>query len=118
MAALPSYARVLLEGAGEQFDPGIVKTEMEKGLAKMRVAQSRVVVEVPVTLFFNSTADTISFETWYFDVIKRIGFFDWRDPRSGTTRSVRFKDGDIGKLTPLSSRYGIAKREVTLEYLR
>ena len=118
MAALPSYARVLLEGAGEEFDPGVAKSEMEKGLAKMRVVQSRVVVDVPITLFFRTQADTISFETWYFDTIKRIGFFDWRDPRGGQVRSVCFKDADIGKLVPLSRGYEVAKRDVTLQYLR
>ncbi|MBH2008264.1 MAG: hypothetical protein I8H71_01055 [Xanthomonadaceae bacterium] len=118
MAALPSYARVLLEGAGEEFDPGVVVSEMEKGLAKMRVTQSRVVVDVPVTLFFRTQADTISFDDWYFNTIKRIGFFDWRDPRGGQIRSVRFKDADIGKLTPLTQGYEVAKRDVTLQYLR
>ncbi len=118
MPALPSYARVLLEGAGEEFDPGVVESEMEKGLPKMRVDQSRVVVEVPATLLFRTKADTISFETWYFDTIKRVGFFDWLNPRTGQLLSVCFKGADIGKLTPLASRYGIAKRDVTLQYLR
>lgn len=118
MAALPSYVRVLLDGAGEQFDPGVVKSEMDKGLAKMRVGQSRVVVEVSATLFFETKADTISFESWYFDTIKRIGFFDWRHERTGVVRTVRLKDGDIGKLTPMTSGYAIAKRDVTLEFLR
>lgn len=118
MAALPSYARVLLEGAGEEFDPGVVKSEMEKGLAKMRVGQSRVVVEAAATLFFRTQADTISFDDWYFNVIKRIGFFDWRDPRTGQVRAVRFKDADIGKLVPVTQGYEIARRDVTLEFLR
>ena len=36
MAALPSYVRVLRDDAGEQFDPGVVVSEMERGLSKMR----------------------------------------------------------------------------------
>ena len=118
MAALPSYVRVMRDDAGEQFDPGVVVSDMERGLQKMRVGNSRVAVHVQATLYFGSRADSISFEDWYFNTIKRIGFFDWKDPRSGTIRSVRFKGGAIGQLEPITSRFGQSKRTVTLEYLR
>ncbi len=118
MAALPSYVRVLRDNAGEEFDPGVVASEMEKGLDKLRVSQSRVVVQVAATLLFRSRQDSINFETWYFDNIKRVGWFDWRDSRTGQVRSVRFKGGAIGRLEPLTARYGHSKRAVTLEYLR
>lgn len=118
MAALPGYAHVSLESYSEQFDPGIVKTEMDRGLAKMRVGQSRTVVNVAITLIFASRDDAASFETWYFDTIKRIGFFDWLDPRTNTVRSVRFKDGDIGALESLAPGVSISRRSATLEYLR
>lgn len=118
MAALPSYVELLRDGAAEGFDSGVVVSEMEKGLAKMRVGQSRVVVSVPATLFFRSRQDTLDFEDWYFGTIGRIGWFDWFDLRAQITRSVRFKGGDIGQLVPLSANYGYAQRTVTLEYLR
>lgn len=118
MAALPSYVRVERDGYSEDFDPGVIKSEMERGMAKLRVGQSRVVVQVAVSLVFTSAADAAAFETWYFDTIARVGFFDWRDPRTGQTRSVRFKDGDIGALEPLSYRFGYSRRTATLEYLR
>lgn len=118
MAELPSYVKLLREGAGEDFDPGVVVSEMEKGLAKMRVGQSRVVVDVAATLQFETRQASIDFESWYFNTIKRIGWFDWYDARNRVTRSVRFKGGSIGRLEPLTARYGYAKRAVTLEYLR
>lgn len=118
MAALPSYVKLLRDSAGEEFDPGVVVSDMEKGLAKMRRSASRVVVSVSATLFFKKRQDTIDFETWYFETIKQIGWFDWKDPRTNTVRSVRFKSGSIGQLQPLAQRYGYAKRAVTLEYLR
>ncbi|WP_272971037.1 hypothetical protein [Comamonas terrigena] len=118
MAELPSYVRILRDGAGVQFDPGVLASEMERGLAKMRVSQSRVVVQVAATLYFRTRKDSLSFEDWYFNTIKRIGWFNWRDKRSGTVRSVRFKGGDIGNLEPLSAGFGHSKRSVTLEYLR
>lgn len=118
MAALPGYVRLLRDDAGEGFNPGVVASEMEKGLDKLRVNQSRVVVQVAATLFFKSRSDSLSFEDWYFNDIRRVGWFDWRDPRAGLVRSVRFKGGDIGRLTPLTARYWRSKRSVTLEYLR
>lgn len=118
MAELPSYVKLLRDDAGEKFDPGVVVSEMEKGLTKMRVGQSRVVVQVTATLFFKTRQNSIDFEDWYFTAIRRIGWFDWRDSRTGQVRSVRFKGGDIGQITPLSMRYGHSKRTVTLEYLR
>lgn len=118
MAALPSYVLVLLNGYAEQFDPGVVKSEMEKGLPKMRVAQSRVVRHINVTLAFESAADANAFEDWYFNTIKRIGWFDWHDPRDGVVRSVRFKDADIGQLQPLAGGFALAQRSAVLEYLR
>ena len=118
MAALPGYVKLLRDDAGEGFDPGVVASEMEKGLAKLRVNQSRVVVQVAATLFFKTRQDSLSFEDWYFNDIRRIGWFDWRDHRTGLVRSVRFKGGQIGQLKPLASRYGKSQRSVTLEYQR
>ena len=118
MAALPGYVKLLRDDAGEGFDPGVVASEMEKGLAKLRVNQSKVVVQVAATLFFRSREGSLEFEDWYFNTIRRIGWFDWRDPRTRQMRSVRFKGGDIGQLKPLASRYGKSQRSVTLEYQR
>lgn len=118
MAALPSYVIVTRSGAGVQFDPGVLVSEMERGLAKTRVTQNRVVVQVAATFVFRTQKDSLAFEDWYFDVIKRIGFFDWRDEHTGRVLSVRFKGGDIGQLEPLAGRYAVAQRSVTLEYLR
>ncbi|WP_200843614.1 hypothetical protein [Pantoea sp. 18069] len=118
MAALPSYVKILLSGAGLEYESGVERSPVEKGLAKMRVTQYRVVAEVAAVLFFKSTADTLEFEKWYFETIERIGFFDVKDVRTGQMRSMRFKDGHIGKLEPMAGKYARARRQVTLEYLR
>lgn len=116
--ALPEYVTVMLEGHSERFDPGVIESQMEKGLSKMRVGQIRVVVEQTARLLFSSAADTVAFEDWYFDVIKRIGWFQIHDPRINAQRTVRFKGGNIGELVPLTGAYELAQRSVTLEYLR
>jgi hypothetical protein len=117
MTQLPDYLTILLDDTGEEFDPGVIKSEMERGMAKQRVGQSRVVVEVPVTLLFDSAADAESFYDWYFNTIKRIGFFTWTDPGPDGSHG-RFKDGSIGKLVPTIAGYAQSKRSCVLEYLR
>lgn len=119
MAAFPSYAKILLAGVSRKFDPEVIKSQMERGLPKLRLANSRVVVQIPVRIRTYRRVDALAFEAWYHDTIKRIGFFDWYDPRDRLTRSVRFMDGALGEETPV--RHGdhdVADRTATLEYLR
>ena len=117
MAALPDYVSLLLAGQVEKFDPAVIGSEMERGLAKQRVGNSRVVRKLNATLQFESNADVNAFEDWYFNTIRRIGFFDVRHPRTGVPTSMRFEKGDIGELAPAVNGYHIASRSVVLEYL-
>jgi len=118
MAALPGYVTVLFSDLSENFDPEVIKGEMERGMPKERLGNSRVVMRVPVKLRTMTRADSLAFDDWYFDTIKRIGYFDWYDTRSQTTRSVRLKDGALGALTPLRPGFEVADRSAVLEYLR
>lgn len=118
MAAMPSNVRILFAGYGEEFDPSVVRTEMERGIPRQRVVNTHVMQEIHATLLFNSAADAAAFEAWYFTEIKRIGFFDFVHPRTGATHSARFKGGDIGRLEPRNPMYSRATRSVVLEYLR
>lgn len=118
MAAIPSYVTVLFDGLSESFDPEVIKSEMERGLPKLRLGNSRVIVQVPVRLRTQSRADSLALDAWYHDTIKRIGWFDWFDTRAQTIRSVRFKDGALGRIVPLVQGYEIADRSATLEFLR
>ncbi|WP_240466988.1 hypothetical protein [Comamonas sp. lk] len=117
MASLPSYV-IVHYSRPESFDPAIVQSEVERGLAKLRVGASRVVKQVAVTLLFSSAEDTEAFEDWYFTAIKRIGFFDWHDSRTNVVRRVRFQGGALGELTPMAQGFAVAQRTATLEYLR
>lgn len=118
MATFPDYVDILRAGASESFDPDVIASEMERGPAKYRVGSTRVMRSDSYTLFFNSRADAAAFEAWYFDVIKRVGWFDWRDPRSGNTVSARFVGGAIGELQPLTAGYRQSTRAVNVEWLR
>lgn len=118
MASLPSNVHVLFAGYGEEFDPSVARTEMERGVPKQRLLNSGVLMQVNATLLFSSAADITAFETWYFDTIDRIGWFDMAHPRTGATILARFRGGDIGTLTPRNPQFNRATRGVVLEYLR
>lgn len=118
MAQLPNDVLVLLDGYSEEFEAGVIKTEMERGLAKYRVGQSRVVMTVSVSLVFETSASATAFDDWYFSVVRRIGWFDWLDPRTNAMRTVRFKDGALGALQPMAGQFSMSKRTAALEYLR
>lgn len=118
MNNLPDYVSILIDGFGERFDPAVKRTEMDRGPVKQEILNSQVLVETEATLFFRSREDTVKFDSWYFDTIRRIGWFDMYDHRYRLTRSMRFKGGDIGTLTPLAGGFRYAQRQVTLEYMR
>ena len=118
MANFPNYAHILADGFSESFDPAVERTEMERGVPKQRVINSQVLVKLNATLFFRSSDDVASFESWYFDTLKRIGWFQMKHPRTGAVITARFEGGSIGSLSPLGPKFYIASRSVVIEYLR
>lgn len=118
MAVFPSYAHILTDGFTESFDPAVERTDMERGVPKQRLLNSQVMAKVNATVFFRKKEDIAAFESWYFDTIKRIGWFQIKHPRTGVTITARFEAGNIGTLAPLGPAFFIASRAVVMEYLR
>lgn len=118
MADFPDYVCILYDGYSESFDPAIERTEMERGPPKMATRNSQVLMKLKVSLRFYSAADVASFETWYFDTIKRVGSFNMVHPRTGATISAAFENASIGELYPLAAAFGLAQRDCVIEYLR
>lgn len=118
MAVFPTTAKILHAGYEESFDPAVVRTEMDRGVPKQRLLNTKVMQELNCTLLFDSAADAASFETWYFTAIGRIGWFDFTHPRTGATVSARFKDGRLGALAPRNPQQTRFTRDVVVEYLR
>lgn len=52
MATWPTYARIILDGASESFDPSIQRTEMDRGVPKQRVINSSVLMKINATILF------------------------------------------------------------------
>lgn len=119
MSALPAYARVILEGQSEEFDPSVERVEMERGRPLMRTINSQVLMKLKCTLLFHRPQDIENFDAWYFTTIKRIGQFTMRHPRTGQQITANFEGGSIGQLAPLPGGWGKGgARAVTIEYLR
>lgn len=118
MADLPSYVVVRMAGYSEEVDPSVERIEMERGMAKQVVKNSRVVVSLQVSLLMATTQQSEDFLDWYCDVIGRVGFFNMRHPRTGQTISARFVGGNIGTLRSVSGTDHLWQRDVVVEYLR
>jgi len=117
MSNWPPYAAVLFAGYGEEFDPSVERTEMERGVPKQRLLNSQVLRTLMLSVLFRSADDAARFEDWYFSDIKRIGWFSFRHPRTGATINARFQSGSIGRLTPIKSAFGLSQRDLVVEYL-
>lgn len=118
MSDWPASAKIVLGGYGEEFDPSVRRTEMERGMAKQAIINTHVVQELTFDVLFETAQAASDFETWYFNDIRRLGFFNFRNPRTRQIVSGRFKDAKIGTLTPVTGGFGLTQRTVTVEYLR
>lgn len=118
MAQFPADVQILFDGYGEEFDPSVYSTQMERGRPKRKILNRQVLMQVQAKLLFSSKASMAAFEDWYFDTIKRVGEFDFIHPRTGATHRGCFADGAIGRLLPRNPQFTHATRDVVLEYLR
>ena len=118
MAALPSYVTVLFDGFGEAPQPGVERVEMERGVPKQSITNTKTMVEFSARFLFKSAEDAVSFDSWYYDTIKRAGQFTMQHPRTLATITAQFKGGDIGTLIPMIPDFSWCQRTVTIEYLR
>lgn len=88
MATFPTYAKILLEGYSETPDYGVLRTEMDGGIAKQRPRFSKPVVTRDATIAVFSDADKEAFDDWIDDELNGGGgWFDWKVPR--TNRPIR-----------------------------
>lgn len=118
MTQMPASTKVMMEGLSESFNPSVERTEMERGVPKQRLVNSQVLAKLNVGLYFETSAASDAFDEWYFTTIKRIGWFQFRHPRTGQLLTVRFENGDVGALSLLDDSGFDTRRSVTLEYLR
>ena len=100
----PSYARMLAEGYGETPDYGMLRTEMDSGLAKQRPTRTKAIVTRTVRVMVRSTADRLAFDTFHrVSLYGGSGWFTFTDPVDATSKQGRLVGGAISwsKMGPL-----------------
>lgn len=118
MATFPPYVKFEWR-TSEQPAPVVLRSEMERGVAKQRRIAADTVVQQPLTLLFDSDTSAINFETWvYTQIGGGVDWFDFTSLRTGGTVSARIVGGDIGKLEPAVRTWARSQRQITIEYVR
>lgn len=116
MSTLPGYAKIIFDGYGEDIEPSVLRSEMERGPAKQRIENTQTQRTINATLLFLNKDDIDSFQDWYFTDIQRIGYFDVKHPRTGAITPMRIQGGKLGPLSPKASGFYIASYSIVLEY--
>lgn len=119
MATWPLYAKFITDGFTEDdSDPSVLRTEMDRGVPKQRIVNSDVMQKIVGVILFTNREDIDLFDTWYFETIKRIDWFDIPHPRTGKITRMRIVGGKRGPLTPTASFFHVAQRgPIELEYM-
>lgn len=94
MAIFPTYAKILVEGFGEEPDYGVLRSEMDGGIAKQRPTRSKAIVTRDVTLMVEGYSNKALFDEWIRgDANSGTAWFDWNDPLLKITRQARIVGG-------------------------
>lgn len=119
MATFPTYVKLGWRDHAEKPTPVVMRSEMERGIARQRRTAADSVVTVPVTAYFDTAADALAFESWFFgDALAGADWFDFTLPRTGTVTLARVVGGDIGPLKPATKNWAFSERTFQLEYIR
>jgi len=101
MSTFPTYAKILLSGYAEDADYGVLRTEMENGIAKQRPRRSLPIVTRTVVIHVETLADKNAFDTWRrVDLFGSAGWFDWLDPLDGVVKQTRIVGGKLSWTSP------------------
>ena len=103
----------------EGVSPVVAREPMERGMPKQRRVNSDALVELGLTIYFDTLAEVAAFETWFFTDIKAgQDFFDFPPPRGGAVVQARVVGGALGGLIFDQRTLESSKRSLRIEYLR
>uniref|UniRef100_UPI00333F8EFB hypothetical protein n=1 Tax=Castellaniella defragrans TaxID=75697 RepID=UPI00333F8EFB len=94
MAVWPTYARLLVDGYNEAPDFGVLRTEMDGGIAKQRARWSKPIITRSATIAVFSDAEKEAFDAWIdSDLMGGVMWFDWQVPRTDRIVQARIVEG-------------------------
>src|SRR5690606_18469802 len=94
MATFPPYAQLIVEGYGEEADHGVLRTEMDAGIAKQRARWSMPIVAREATILVLSDEDKEAFDAWIDEDLRGgAGWFSFKVPRSSRIVQARIVGG-------------------------
>lgn len=119
MAAFPhAIAELLLDDfSADDFEPAVRVTQMERGMPRSEVLNTEVVRTLSATAWFRSRADILAFDDWYFNTIKRVGYFELFHPKYQQTVSASFQGGKLGTLVPMTGGFHSGKRQLVFQFM-
>lgn len=101
MASFPQYAKILLAGFKEEADFGILRTDMDGGIAKQRPRWTTPIVTRDVNIHVDSIDQKNAFDQWVKSELNGgAGWFDWVDPLDGVEKQARFVSGKVAWTSP------------------
>jgi len=94
MATWPTYARLIVAGYGEEADYGVLRTEMDNGIAKQRARYSTPIVTRDATAIVMRLADKQALDAWIAaDLAGGAAWFAWTEPLTGSSVQARLVAG-------------------------
>lgn len=101
MSSFPGYAKLILDGYSEKTDFGVLRSDMDSGIAKQRPRYTTPMRTRSATIMVNSLAERRLFQDWVeIDLFGGTGWFSWRDPIDGTSKQARIVSGVISWTSP------------------
>lgn len=101
MAAFPSYACILLAEYTEETNYGVLRTEMDGGIARQRARWTKPIRTRQCQIKVSNVTDKKSFDSWMLnDLNGGVAWFDYTDPLDGVTKQARIVGGKVSWTSP------------------
>lgn len=119
MATFPGDVGIRYDGATYEANSVVLRTRVERGLARTRRHSKRASVHFSGTLLFLTPEIRDSFDVWYKDDVngaaRGAAWFAWKHPATEQIIQARFIS--LGARTALHRCFHIAQQAFTLEYI-
>ncbi|WP_368655384.1 hypothetical protein ABRY94_11680 [Castellaniella ginsengisoli] len=94
MATWPTYAKLIVAGYGEEADYGVLRTDMDNGIAKQRARFSTPIVTRDATIMVTGLENKKALDAWIgTDLAGGAAWFDFFDCAAGSTVQARLVGG-------------------------